>query len=116
MDGEAVIEIAGLRKTFRGVRRGRQVVVDGLDMTVPTGGVHGFLGPNGSGKTTTIRTLLRQVGAIVEPQFFPAFSARRNLRLLAGWPGCPGTGWRRCWTWSGCASAAGTGTRPTRWA
>jgi ABC-2 type transport system ATP-binding protein len=115
MDGEAVIEVAGLHKAFRGVRRGRQVAVDGLDMTVPTGGVHGFLGPNGSGKTTTIRTLLglvradagrlrvlgrpvpaelpavlRQVGAIVEqPQFFPNFSARRNLRLLAGVAGLP---------------------------
>jgi len=32
--------------------------VDGLDLAVPAGGVHGFLGPNGSGKTTTIRLLL----------------------------------------------------------
>ncbi len=110
MAGDAVIEAEGLRKTFRGWRGGRRVAVDGLDMTVPEGGVHGFLGPNGSGKTTTIRMLLGlvradagsmrllgqpvpqslprvigSVGAVVEsPQFFPAFSGYRNLSLLAG--------------------------------
>src|SRR5215510_10281028 len=78
-------------------------------MTVERGQVHGFLGPNGSGKTTTLRTLLglirpddgemvllgrtvpeslpdviAEVGAIVEsPQFFPHFSARDTLSLLA---------------------------------
>ncbi|MCT2278614.1 ATP-binding cassette domain-containing protein [Micromonospora chalcea] len=78
-------------------------------MRVEAGQVHGFLGPNGSGKTTTLRTLLGlirpnggrmailgqelphalpavagQVGAIVEsPQFFPNFSARDTLGLLA---------------------------------
>ncbi|GIF74621.1 ABC transporter ATP-binding protein [Asanoa siamensis] len=47
------IEIAGLTKSF-----GRSVALDGLDLTVGSGEVHGFLGPNGSGKTTTIRVLL----------------------------------------------------------
>lgn len=101
----AAIEIVGLRKTFRG----RRVAVDGLDLIVEPGKVHGFLGPNGSGKTTTIRALLgliradagemrifgelvpnrlphviSQVGAVVEaPQFFPSFSGLKNLRLLA---------------------------------
>jgi ABC-2 type transport system ATP-binding protein len=82
--------------------------VDGLDLSVPKGGVFGFLGPNGAGKTTTIRCLLglvapsagrvrmldadiprslprviREVGAIVEtPALFPRFSGRRNLRIL----------------------------------
>jgi ABC-type multidrug transport system ATPase subunit len=108
------IETTGLRKTYRG-RRGQQVAVAGLDLNVPDGGVHGFLGPNGSGKTTTIRMLLglitadsgsmqvfgRQVpaalpevigriGAIVEqPKFFPAFSGRKNLTLLAQGIGAP---------------------------
>lgn len=78
-------------------------------MVVEQGGVFGFLGPNGSGKTTTIRCLLAlsypsggscrifgvdpakdlhkvvdRVGAIVEsPAFFGGFSGRRNLELLA---------------------------------
>jgi ABC-2 type transport system ATP-binding protein len=48
-----VIEVSGLRKEF-----GRTVALDGLDLSVAAGEVHGFLGPNGSGKTTTIRVLL----------------------------------------------------------
>jgi ABC-2 type transport system ATP-binding protein len=47
------IEVAGLTKLF-----GRSPALDGLDLTVRPGEVHGFLGPNGSGKTTTIRILL----------------------------------------------------------
>jgi len=114
MTGVAV-STRGLRKTYR-TRRGRKVVaVQGLDLEVPAGGVHGFLGPNGSGKTTSIRMLLGlvradagtmtvfgtpvpqglpevvgRVGAIVEsPKFFPAFSGRKNLELLAEAIGAP---------------------------
>jgi ABC-2 type transport system ATP-binding protein len=47
------ISVSGLVKNFGHVR-----ALDGLDMEVATGEVHGFLGPNGSGKTTTIRILL----------------------------------------------------------
>src|SRR5256885_1932481 len=54
----AVIEIEGLRKQYRQLRGERTVALDGLDLFVPEGGVFGFLGPNGSGKTTTIRCLL----------------------------------------------------------
>ena len=104
----AVIEVAGLRKEYRRLRGGTTVAVDGLDLAVPEGGVFGFLGPNGSGKTTTIRCLLGlvrpsagtarlfgadvpaalpsvigRVGSIVEsPALFPTFSGRRNLLLL----------------------------------
>ena len=111
---EFAVSTRGLRKTFR-TRHGRQVAVAGLDLDVPYGGVHGFLGPNGSGKTTSIRMLLGliradagsmhlfgqevpralpeivgRVGAIVEsPKFFPNFSARTNLRLLADAVGAP---------------------------
>jgi len=112
---ELAVSTRGLRKTYR-TRRGKRVVaVQGLDLDVPTGGVHGFLGPNGSGKTTSIRMLLglvradagtmtlfdrrvpehlpevvSRVGAIVEsPKFFPAFSGRKNLELLADAIGTP---------------------------
>ncbi|MGH8982428.1 MAG: ABC transporter ATP-binding protein [Acidimicrobiia bacterium] len=103
-----VIEIEGLRKAYRGLRGPPTTALDGLDLSVPEGGVFGFLGPNGSGKTTTIRCLLGlvqpsggrtrllgaetgelstvvgRVGSMVEtPQYFPNFSGRRNLELLA---------------------------------
>lgn len=103
------VEVHGLHKTYRRSRKPPEHAVRGLDMTVQTGGVFGFLGPNGSGKTTTIRLLLGlvrpdagsmtllgravprdlpsvigRVGALVEtPLFFPNFSGRRNLALLA---------------------------------
>ncbi|HEY7471090.1 MAG TPA: ATP-binding cassette domain-containing protein [Gemmatimonadota bacterium] len=48
------IETRGLRKEY-----GDTVAVDGLDLVVPRGSTFALLGPNGSGKTTTIRTLLR---------------------------------------------------------
>ena len=111
---DVAVSTTSLRKTY--LSRGRRrVAVEGLSMTVPHGGVHGFLGPNGSGKTTTIRMLLGlvrpdsgtaevfghrvpsalpavidRVGAIVEsPKFFPAFTGRQNLRLLADAIGAP---------------------------
>ena len=94
----------GLTKRFRG----GQVAVDGLDLEVPHGSVFGFLGPNGSGKTTTIRMLLcliaptggevellgrpmpsgnasvlPRVGALVEgPAFYPYLSGWDNLARL----------------------------------
>ncbi len=94
------VETSGLTKRF-----GRRTVVGGIDLAVPEGSVFGFLGPNGSGKTTTIRMLLGlarptggrvrllgheipgqaaaalpQVGAMVEgPAFYPFLSGRDNL-------------------------------------
>ncbi len=62
--GISPIRIAGLRKSF-----GRTAALDGLDLEVTPGEIHGFLGPNGSGKTTTIRVLLgllRADGGTVE--------------------------------------------------
>ena len=111
---DLVIEATGLHKEFR-TRRGPRVAVQSLDLAVPAGGVHGFLGPNGSGKTTTIRMLLGlahatagtmrlfgqpvpsqlpsvidRVGAVVEsPKFSPNLSGRQNLLLLAGSIGAP---------------------------
>ncbi|MEU7094445.1 ABC transporter ATP-binding protein [Kitasatospora aureofaciens] len=96
-----VIRTRGLTKRFRG----GQLAVDGLDLTVPRGSVFGFLGPNGSGKTTTIRmlmgliaptsgtatvlgesmpqsvaTVLPRVGALIEgPALYGFLSGRDNL-------------------------------------
>jgi ABC-2 type transport system ATP-binding protein len=51
-DAPLVIDVHGLTKSF-----GVTTVVDGIDMQVREGEIYGFLGPNGSGKTTTIRML-----------------------------------------------------------
>ena len=102
-DGTAVTT-TGLTKRFHG----GQLAVAGIDLVVPHGSVYGFLGPNGSGKTTTIRMLLGlvnptsgshtllgrpmpaaaaavlpRVGALVEgPAFHPYLSGRANLARL----------------------------------
>ena len=52
MSEELVIDVTGLTKRF-----GDKTVVDHFDIRVPRGAIYGFLGPNGSGKTTTIRML-----------------------------------------------------------
>jgi ABC-2 type transport system ATP-binding protein len=52
MAAPLAIDVHGLKKRF-----GKKVAVDGVDIAVPEGEVWGFLGPNGSGKTTTIRML-----------------------------------------------------------
>lgn len=97
--GGPAIVTAGLTKRFGSVN-----AVDGVDLDVPAGSVYGFLGPNGSGKTTTIRMLLGlvfpttgthsllgsvtasalpRVGALVEgPAFHPYLSGRANLVRL----------------------------------
>ncbi|MDP2781965.1 ABC transporter ATP-binding protein [Devosia sp.] len=52
MSAAGVIDVRGMSKRF-----GDKLVVDAFDITVPRGAIYGFLGPNGSGKTTTIRML-----------------------------------------------------------
>jgi ABC-2 type transport system ATP-binding protein len=99
-----IISTSGLTKIF-----GNMTAVNGLHLEVMKGDVFGFLGPNGSGKTTTIRLLLgliyptagrailfgmdnashlpailRRIGAIVEtPVFYPYLSGPDNLRVVA---------------------------------
>ena len=100
---EFVIETDRLTKRY-----GEVTAVDSLSLRVPRGGVFSFLGPNGSGKTTTMGMLLglvhptsgsaeifgdparhaatlRLVGAMVEtPTFYPYLSGRANLRYFQG--------------------------------
>ncbi len=103
-DGASLaIATVGLAKRFRG-----QLAVAGIDLAVPRGAVYGFLGPNGSGKTTTIRmllgliqatggshqllgvampaganTVLSRVGSLVEgPAFYSQLSGQANLARL----------------------------------
>ena len=49
-----VVEIQNVTKTF-----GKHVAVDDLSLAVPEGSIYGFIGPNGSGKTTTLRMIMR---------------------------------------------------------
>ena len=98
-----VIETNSLTKHY-----GSIVAVDGLSMSVPRGHVFGLLGPNGSGKTTTMSMLLglvrptsggfslfgssdgleeslHRVGAIIEsPSFYPYLTGRQNLLYFQG--------------------------------
>lgn len=100
LDQQWAIRTVGLTKSF-----GSHNAVDAIDLQVPRGSIFGFLGPNGSGKTTTIRMLmglanisagdvkllgfsvpdeigkaLPKIGALVEgPAFYPYLSGRDNL-------------------------------------
>lgn len=108
------LEVDGLTKVFG--RRGRVRAVDDLSFTVQPGRVTGFLGPNGSGKTTTLRCLLglvrptagrtliggtpyaeladplRTAGAALEASsFHPGRSGRNHLRVIAASAHIPDT-------------------------
>ena len=105
------VEVRGLTKTF-----GRVTAMRGMSFTAPAGKVTGFLGPNGSGKTTTLRVVLglvrpdtgaaliggvpygrlarprRTVGALLEASgFHPGRRARDHLLVLADAAGVAGT-------------------------
>jgi ABC-2 type transport system ATP-binding protein len=54
MGGEPVIELSGVTRRF-----GQRVAVRDLDLSIPAGSLYGLIGPNGSGKTTTLRLILR---------------------------------------------------------
>ena len=103
------ISVSNLSKRY-----GDVLAVDDATFEVPMGTICGFVGPNGSGKTTTIRMLLglikasagtgsiignsishpekylKEVGAMIEgPAFYPALSGIENLKVLAKIGGIP---------------------------
>jgi len=110
MTSDLAIDVHGLTKRF-----GTKVAVDHIDIAVPQGEVWGFLGPNGSGKTTTIRMLCgllrandgegtvlghdfrteseaikRQVGYMTQKfSFWEDLSIRENLEFVARLYGLP---------------------------
>lgn len=98
---KTVLETRQLSKHY-----GQLKAIDNLNLIIPKGSVYGILGPNGSGKTTTLGMLLdviqptsgdyrwfeqpaskeqrKRIGAILEtPIFYPYLSARKNLEIVA---------------------------------
>lgn len=98
---EAVLSIQNLRKQY-----GRITAVEGLNLEIPRGTIFGILGPNGSGKTTTLGMVLdvinrtsgnylwfgqpgnnevrKRIGAILEaPLFYPYLTGYNNMRVVA---------------------------------
>ena len=101
---ETILELNNLTKSF-----GKRRIIDGISLKINSGEVVGFLGPNGSGKTTTIKLItgllfpdsgdvkicgydlksnfeeaVANLGAIVEnPDMYKQFSGRRNLEMAA---------------------------------
>jgi ABC-2 type transport system ATP-binding protein len=122
-----MIEVTGLTKTYGPVR-----AVDGLSFTAPSGRITGFLGPNGSGKTTTLRMVLglakptsgqaliggvpyrqlrdplRHVGAVLEQGIaHPGQSGRAHLRTHAMFVGARSARVEQLLELVGLADAAG---------
>src|SRR3954465_6170625 len=113
MTTDLALDVRGVRKRFGDVQ-----AVDGLDLSVNAGEVHGLVGANGAGKTTLLRILFGLValdggtvrllghetddpdarspdgvgGFVEEPRFYPYLTARRNLELMSRLDGGGGAG------------------------
>ncbi|HRG29272.1 MAG TPA: ATP-binding cassette domain-containing protein, partial [Chitinophagales bacterium] len=98
---ETVLSTTALKKQYGPIK-----AVNGLDLRVEKGAVYGILGPNGSGKTTTLGMLLgiiqptsgayswfnngsldinrKRIGSLLEqPNFYPYLSGEQNLKVVA---------------------------------
>ena len=129
------IDVRGLRKVYDG-----RAVVDGIDLQVGAGRICGFLGPNGSGKTTSIRMLCglltpdggsgtclgldiiaqaaaikRQVGYMTQKfGLYDDLSIRENLDFVARLFELPGRRWTKRWSASGSRAASASWRAPSR--
>ncbi len=105
-----IMETVGLRKSYKG-----NVVVNDVNIHVPKGAIYGFVGPNGTGKSTVMKMILnliqpeagevqlfgekvtdqsyevfKRVGSIIEnPYFYEKMTARQNLELHCDYMGFP---------------------------
>lgn len=86
------LQVSGLEKTFIGhLSIGKKKVLNSLSLNVPQGSIYGFLGPNGSGKTTTIKCIVGLIfadsGSIhVVGEEVPKVESRRHLAYLPEHP------------------------------
>lgn len=101
MEQDVVIEVKGLVKTF-----GKKAVLNGLNMTIRRGDIYGFIGNNGSGKTTAMKIILglleadsgditlfgskdllaerRKIGSLIEaPGLYKGCTAKENMKRFA---------------------------------
>ena len=101
MGQDVVIEVKGLVKTF-----GKKAVLNGLNMTIRRGDIYGFIGNNGSGKTTAMKIILglleadsgditlfgskdllaerRKIGSLIEaPGLYKGCTAKENMKRFA---------------------------------
>ena len=101
MGQDVVIEVKGLVKTF-----GKKTVLNGLNMTIRRGDIYGFIGNNGSGKTTAMKIILglleadsgditlfgskdllaerRKIGSLIEaPGLYKGCTAKENMKRFA---------------------------------
>ena len=101
MEQDVVIEVKGLVKTF-----GKKAVLNGLNMTIRRGDIYGFIGNNGSGKTTAMKIILglleadsgditlfgskdllaerKRIGSLIEaPGLYKGCTAKENMKRFA---------------------------------
>lgn len=134
MDSKPAVRARGISKSF-----GEVVALDGVDLDIPEGQVHGLVGPNGAGKTTLLALLLGLAvadsgtlellgspvrrtlalpdgvaGFVDGPGLYPSLTARQNLAALASLrgEGAGGVGGR--WSRSGSPTSPTTASAASR--